>query len=139
MCLHDKILDNELKIDNFVLYRSDRGSKGGGVATYVASHLNSRCITPDVEPVNFECLFTNIFFHENKALTIGNIYRPPSAPAVSTKSILSTINSFVKHNELIILGDFNSNWLSHSSTNDRHLFHGANLTQLIKEPTRVDS
>lgn len=39
---------------------------------------------------------------------------------------------------MIILGDFNSNWLSHSSTNDRHFFRSANLTQLINEPTRVD-
>lgn len=73
--LHDKILDDELKIDNFVLYGADRGTKGGDVATYVASHLNSKRIIPIVKPVNFECL------HENKTLTIGNIYRPPSAPA----------------------------------------------------------
>ena len=102
------------------------------------SHLNSKCITPNVEPVNFKCLFTSIIFHENKTLTIGSIYRPPSTPADSMKCILSTVNSFQKHSELIILGDFNSNWLSHSSTNDRHLFHGANFTQLINEPTRVD-
>lgn len=121
-----------------MLYRADRGSRGGGVATYVASHLNSKRIIPNVEPVNFECLFTNIIFHENKTLTIGNIYRPPLAPADSTKCILSTIDSLEKHNELIILGDFNRSWLSHSSANDRHLVHGANFTQLINEPTRID-
>lgn len=78
------------------------------------------------------------FFHENKSLTIGNIYRPPSAPSDSINCILATIHSLEKCTEQIILGDFNSNWLSHSSKNVRHLFNGANFTQLITEPTRVN-
>ena len=52
--------------------------------------------------------------------------------------ILSTINSLGRHNELIILGDFNSYWLHCSSHKDRNLFDGVHLTQLINEPTRVD-
>lgn len=75
----------------------------------------------------------------NCKLIIGNIYRPPSAPSGSTMCILSTINSFDKHHELIILGDFNNNWLDRSSANDRNLFGSVNLTQLIMEPTRVDN
>lgn len=64
-------------IDNYVLYRADRTSRGGGVATYVDTNLVSECLSPNVEPTNLECLFTNIIFHENKQLTIVNIYRPP--------------------------------------------------------------
>jgi len=52
--------------------------------------------------------------------------------------ILSTINSIEKHNELIILGDLNKNWLYRSSVNDRNLFGSINLRQLINVPTRVD-
>lgn len=52
--------------------------------------------------------------------------------------ILSTINSLGRHNELIILGDFNSYWLHCSSHKDRNLFDSVHLTQLINEPTRVD-
>lgn len=121
-----------------MLYIADSHTKGGDLATYVASRLNSKCVIHNVEPLNFECLLTNITFHENKTSTTSNIYRPPPALAGSTECILSTINSFEKHNELIILGDFNNNWLSHSSTNDRHSFHSTNFTQLINEPTRVD-
>lgn len=51
-----------------MLYRNDRPSRGGGVATYVAANLVSDHIIPVVEPVNFECLFVNIIFHENKQL-----------------------------------------------------------------------
>ncbi|XP_044218812.1 uncharacterized protein LOC122989855 isoform X1 [Thunnus albacares] len=39
---------------------------------------------------------------------------------------------------MIILGDFNCNWLDRSFSNDRNLINSVNLTQLIKEPTRVD-
>lgn len=125
-------------IDNYVLYRADRTSRGGGVATYVDTNLVSECVSPNVEPTNLECLFTNIIFHENKQLTIVNIYRPPSAPSDSLNYILATINSLDRHNEQIILGDFNNNWLDRSSSGDRNLLGSVSLTQLIKEPTRVD-
>lgn len=109
--LHNNITDDKIEIDNFVLSRAHRASRGGGVALYIAEHIISECVIPNVEPVNFECLFINIILHDNKHLTIGNIYRPNSTPASSTNNILSTINSLEKHNELFILGDFNSNWL----------------------------
>ncbi len=109
------------------------------MVTYVAANLVSDHISPTVEPVNFECLFVNIIFHENKQLTIGNIYRPPSSPADSTMRILSTINSLGRQNKFIILGDFNCNWLDRSSHKDRNLFDSVHLTQLINKPTRVDS
>lgn len=54
---HSQITDNEIKIDNFVLYRADRPSRGVGVATYVAANLVSECVISNVEPVHFECLF----------------------------------------------------------------------------------
>lgn len=51
--LHSKISDYEIKIVDYVLYRSDRASRGGGVATYVSVNLVSECIIHHVEPVNF--------------------------------------------------------------------------------------
>ena len=64
---------------------------------------------PIVEPAYFESIFVKIILHENKYITIGNIYRPPSAPAESFKAVLATINSIRDKNELVILGDFNKN------------------------------
>lgn len=104
------------------------------MATYVSVSLVSECIIPHIEPVNFECLFIMVTLYANKKLIIGNIYRPPFAPSDSTMCILSTVNSFEKHYEMIILGDFNSNWFDRSSVSDRNLFGSVNLTQLIKEP-----
>lgn len=110
-------------IDNDVLYTADRATE---------------CVSPNVAPTNFECLFTNIIFHENKQLTIGNIYRPPSAPTDSLNGSLATINSLDRHNELIILGDFNNNWLDRTFSGDGNLFGSVGHTQLITELTRVD-
>lgn len=56
---------------------------------------------------------------------------------MSFKNIISTISSISQKNELIILGDFNKNWLNKSSSKERNLLNNLNLTQLIKQPTRI--
>jgi len=66
-----------------------------------------------------DVLFVAIIVHENKQLTIGNIYRPPSSPTDSINDILAAINSLDRHNELIILCDFNNNWFNRSSSGDK--------------------
>ena len=81
--LTNKISNNEIKLTNYVLYRADRGTRCGGVVTYVSTTLASELIVPAVGPSNFESIFVKIILHENKYITIVNIYRPPSAPAES--------------------------------------------------------
>lgn len=137
--LNSTISDDDIKLDNYVLYRADRNSRGGGVATYISSTLVSELVTPKENPLYFEFLFVKIILHKNKQLIIGNIYRPPKALVESTKGIISTINSLDDHTEMILLGDFNNNWLVGSCRYDRNLFSSSNLTQLITEPTRTDS
>ena len=75
--LNSNISDNEIKLENYVLYRADRGSRGGGVATYVSSNLTAELITPTVKPTHFECLFVKIIFHQNKYITVGNYIDHP--------------------------------------------------------------
>ncbi len=135
--LSNKIHNNEIKLTNYVLYRADRGTRCGGVVTNVSSNLTSKLIVPTVEPVHFKSIFVKVILHENKYITIGNIYRPPSAPAESFNHIISTINSITDKNELIILGDFNKNFLDKSSNKAKNIIGELNLTQLITEPTRV--
>lgn len=135
--LNSEISDDEVRLDNYVLFRKDRGSRGGGLIIYVSSKLTAELVLPSENPLHFEGLFVKIIFHENKRLIIGNIYKPPNAPAETTECILSTINSLDCASEKIILGDFNSNWLANSSHKDRNLFNSINLTQLVTEPTRV--
>ena len=91
--LNNNISNNEIKLTNYVLYRADRCTRGGGVATYVSSTLASELIVPTVEPSLFESIFVKVIFHENKYITIGNINRPPSSPVESFNCVVSTINS----------------------------------------------
>lgn len=60
------------------------------------------------------------------------MYRPPSVPTESSNCLFSTIDSVSCKNEMIILGDFNKNWLDNSSVKDKKNFENLNLTQLIK-------
>jgi len=109
------------------------------VASYISSTLVSELATPKDNPLYFEAVFVKIILHKNKQIIIGNIYRPPKAPVESTKNIISTINSLDAHTEMIILCDFNNNWLAGSCRQDHNLFSSSNLTQIITEPTRSDS
>ncbi len=102
------------------------------MATYVSRNLISVRVTPSVAPGNIECLFVDIMFHVNKRLIIGNIIGFPLVH-LTLHSIFCLPLTLKRHNEMIILGDFNSNWLNHSSPNDRNLFSSANLTQLIND------
>lgn len=136
--LNSNVHDDEIGLDGYNVYRADRGSRGGGVATYVSANLSSELIIANESPVHFECLFVRICFHQSKRLIIGNIYRPPNSLSESTNNILSTINSLNCSDEIIVLGDFNRNWLDRSSLKERNQFESLNLTQLIREPTRVE-
>ena len=135
--LTNKISNNEIQLADYVLYRVDRGARGGGVSTYVSSNLVSELISPDIEPQYFESIFVKITLHANKYITIGNIYRPPSAPAESFNNMIATINSIKFKNEIILLGDFNKNWLDKAAIKGLNGFGDLNLTQLISEPTHV--
>lgn len=137
--LNSSVSDNEINLSNYVIYRYDRCSRGGGVAIYVSIGLVSELIIPMVDPLYFESIFVKVVFHSNKCIIIGSIYRPPSSPAETLNCLISTINSVFGRNELILLGDFNKNWLDTSSDKEKNIFNSLNLTQLITEPTRITS
>jgi len=137
--LNSNVSDVEINLTNYVVYRLDRCSRGGGVAIYVSISLVSELIIPSVDPLYSECIFVKVVFHLNKCIIIGSIYRPPSAPVESCNCLISTINSVFGKNELILLGDFNKNWLDTSCNKEKNMFNNLNLTQLITEPTRITS
>ena len=103
----------------------------------VSSSPPSQRVLPEVKPVHFEGLFVKVILHEYKNIIVGNIYRPPESPADSVHSIISTAASIRQTGELILLGDFNINWLSSSSARERNIFNSAHVSRLIKEPTGI--
>lgn len=119
-------------MENYKLYRSERGSRGGGAATYVSSHLKSHLIALNKPPVNFEGLFVRIILHENKQLIVGNIYKPPNSPKLeSVKNIVSIVSPLRNNKEIILMGDFNINWLDPSAFAERNMFNSCVATYYI--------
>lgn len=81
-------------LDNYVLYRNNRGTRlGGGVTIYVSAHFISVPAVPKVTPSLFEGIFLKIKLSENKHLTISSICRPPVRPD-SSECIVFTLSSF---------------------------------------------
>ena len=73
--LDGRTSDNEIKIENFKLFRRDRpGDHHGGICVYVRNNIFSNR-RHDLELPNIECLWVEIF--KNKIQLIGTFYRPP--------------------------------------------------------------
>lgn len=72
--LNSDILDNEISIRNYVLYRADRITRHGGVAIYVSTDIASEIVIPTFGTEGFEAVFEKIILHStNKCLHIGSI------------------------------------------------------------------
>ena len=54
--LNGNISDNEIKLDNYVLHRADRGAGTEGVATCVSSNVSSELVIPKENLIYCECL-----------------------------------------------------------------------------------
>ena len=117
--LQPKILDAEIAIKNYQLYRCDRANhrKGGGVIVYVRRDFNKSCRTIRAESNTVvECLTLHI---KSLDLFIGAIYRPPKCEEVAKfTQMLNNINEDIERlgtpaPNILILGDLNmpkANW-----------------------------
>ena len=102
--LDSSILDNEISISDYILFRNDRNRNGGGVVLYIHKDYKPTALDIDTQT---ESLYVNIKCKSNKFI-IGSIYRPPSALAAYHEQILSElehVHSFAV--DIILMGDFN--------------------------------
>ena len=112
--LSSDILNSELSITGYSLYRLDRNRHGGGVAMYISSHLSSSIVS--LPPNDLELLLASFVFC-NHSISIGTFYHPPSSSlAISNlASVFSNLRSSILSN-LILVGDFNIHYSSSSTT-----------------------
>ena len=135
--LDGRTSDDDIKIENFKLFRRDRpGDYHGGICVYVRSNVFSKR-RHDLELPNIECLWVEISI-KNKIQLIGTFYRPPN----STNAILSSIEDSIglafetNISNILITGDFNLDILKdNSSRKVRDLCQQFNFKQIINEPT----
>ena len=90
--LHPEILDAEIQIKNYTLFRSDRqGRTHGGVCTYVRRDLATSVILKDS---NSYCDTLILRIHQLNLLLI-TFYRPPKCPSILFMQSLQTIKQMI--------------------------------------------
>lgn len=137
--LNDRVLDDDLYINGYKIYRHDRVSnRGGGVCIYAKVELTISVLPCDR---NIEQLWISVRF-QNEMIGLGVTYRSPKYDIQSFIAVLEdTIGSiFPSVNRLICTGDFNMNVLDLHASNTHSLFSLLDtfgLYQIIDAPTRV--
>ena len=105
------ILDSEMEISGFKLFRKDRSAvnnkKGGGVALYVKSDFYS----VDYEYLNCknsESLWCKIYVNQTNYIVVGVCYRSPDADESEVNELFDCIKLACDFNRsVMIMGDFN--------------------------------
>ena len=147
VCVGESWLRSRTPKDRFVIpgfniFRHDRRNKrGGGVACYVRDHYIAKKIRIPNISVNPEYLFVEVSVLHQK-IAIGTFYKAPKIPCkVFHDAYDSLIHVFNRYEHPIITGDFNVNYLQPESSDFKMLSDSIvepfNLTQVIKQPTRV--
>lgn len=122
--------DGKFSIPGFTLYRRDRaGRRGGGVATYVRSTLQSTPWTPSADDKLYELQWTKV-----GNCFVGALYHPPK-PQYHVGSLLDYVDANVheiNHTFLdciiILAGDFNQ-------ISDVDVIERTGLTPIVHQPT----
>ena len=139
---NEDIVDAELALTGYVMFRKDRRERrGGGVILYIKESIQAYEITLKSEADCEEAIWCNIVTR-NSTLTIGVVYSPNIGQEEDVK--LQKAIREVSKGECVIMGDLNHcdiQWESlESAGGDDHQFllltQNCFLTQHVLEPTR---
>ena len=141
----DSTVDNQaVQIPGFVFFRQDRGEhkSGGGLAVYIRDTFKATLLehASGISDENFQQLWIKVQVRHCKSILICTVYRPPGTTLAFSDSLSRTLLDMLLHgNDIIILGDLNCNILDDTvdSRTFKELCASFNLTQLVKEPTRI--
>ena len=135
------ILDAELGLTGYIMFRRDRiGRRGGGVILYVKESIQAYEIKLEREANCDGAVWCNIVTG-NSTLTIGLVYRSPNINEEGNRKIQNATKE-VSKGKCIIMGDFNHGhiqWKSLLSTGGEDqqfllLIQDSFLTQHVLEP-----
>ena len=136
--LDGSIADAEVEIAGFRLYRRDRGVRGGGVVVYMSEAVKSMR-RQDLEEEGMEIVWIQIKMSK-RSLLIGNVYRPPDAPAVWMDGLEAMLERVVQEKlDVVLLGDLNCNLLKpdHRAVRLGMVVSEYGFTEMVSGPTRV--
>lgn len=107
--LNSHVDDSLMSLNGYKLFRSDRGTHGGGVAVYVRSGISCKINCKSDSNDLIEFIFIELTNGKDKFL-FGSVYRPNNNidfnPFIEKLGILSS-----PFTRIVIAGDFNSNLL----------------------------
>ena len=144
--LSSMVLDSELNIKNFSLFRQDRDkirqNKGGGVLLYVKENLNA-LPADELNGNDCESLWLKIYRNKNDFIIVGVCYKSPSAGLEEITKMSEQISKASSY-QSVIMGDFNYpgiNWETGETLTaaEGQFFEHINdcfLIQHVTEPTR---
>lgn len=101
--LDETISDAEVFPSDYVAYRHDRNSHGGGVFLLIHSRLQS--IPIDFSECSFEFVWCSLSLHDGKFLVIGSFYRPPACSDECIQTLWNALSS-ISFDYLVLGGDF---------------------------------
>ena len=131
--LDSSISDSTINIPNYNLLNRN----GGGVALYIKQHLYPSKVDTDLTT---ESVWAYVQV-KSKKIVIGSVYRPPSSTANYFDNIIDDLDKVSSMEyEIIVLGDFNYNFLSSSESvisRISRLESTFDIKQLISSPTRI--
>ncbi len=135
--LNDSVLDVELQLPAYNLYRRDRDRHGGAIAVYIDSFvLAKKVATPSGE----ELLCLQLVL-KSKVLLLCVIYRPPGFDTnlCNLENSIASLNA-CNYDRVIVVGDFNVDVSDHQSDRAADLIFtmsGFRLRYSPTGPTRV--
>lgn len=144
--VHNGISDAELSIEDFVLFRKDRGiegkCRGGGVMVYIRKVMDATLVYED-ESKGSESIWIRIKGERANYLIVGVCYRSPTSSDAEDRCLMDCIN-LVSSKLVLIMGDFNYpdidwNVLQADSGRSKIFLDMVNdsfLTQHVREATR---
>ena len=126
------------QIDNYRLFmkQPDMTENHHGIALYVSDHLKATFLDLPVT-VAIEVLSVNIQFGQ-ECHTVVLLYRSPSVPQREFAANVETIVTWLterRKEKIILLGDFNFDWLKRSSSPFSRLMDKFGFRQIVKQPT----
>ena len=132
------VLDKEIIVPGYSIFRKDRDCRGGGVFLVVHDSIPARRIS---SPVSLELVVVEIQIPRPVILCL--VYIPPAPEPASVYSIINFLSSIVDGRNIILLGDFNFpdiNWdnitsSSHLSNFFCNFVFDNDLLQFVKSPT----
>ena len=125
--------DNLYKIPGYTFLKWNRkAGRGGGVAMFIGESVMWER-RQDLEKDNIESIWIEVFIQNSKSFLVAAYYRPPEGSAYLPKNFNDMLRDSIKESkEIIILGDFNVNYLKANEHKDfKALFRLYGFSQMI--------